>query len=109
WQAASLPFNIQPSVPKAMRDAVELVRATPPEGMDQAAVDRLIDTLDADYGVRIQRMIRAAMDSAASPRLQAAAVAKTVNDLGLEPAPAPKPLPVITADDIHLICWMAIS
>jgi len=109
WQAASLPFNIQPSVPKAMRDAVELVRHAPPEGMDQTSIDRLIDTLEADYGVRIQRVIRAAMDSTLSPKLQAAAVAKTVADLGLEPAPAPKPLPVITADDIHLICWMAIS
>ena len=109
WQEASLPFNIQPSVPKAMRDAVEIVRKSAPEGMDQAAIDRLIDTLEADYGVRIQRVIRAAIDSVGTPKLQSTAIAKAVTELGLEPAPAPKPLPVITADDIHLTCWMAVS
>jgi hypothetical protein len=30
------------------------------------------------------------------------------SELGLRPAPPPEPLPSITGDDIHLICWIAI-
>ncbi|MSO38569.1 MAG: helicase [Acidimicrobiia bacterium] len=109
WSFATHPANIQPSVPKAMRDAAEIVRSHPPEGLGQVEIDRLLDALEADYGVRTQRVIRSAIDSSTSPKVQGSAIAKAALSLGLEPAPAAKPLPVITPEDIHLICWMAIS
>jgi hypothetical protein len=31
------------------------------------------------------------------------------NELGLEPSPPPEPLPDITEDDVHLVCWPAIG
>jgi hypothetical protein len=36
------------------------------------------------------------------------ALARTVVELGLEPSPPPEPLPEITADDVHVVCWLAI-
>lgn len=37
------------------------------------------------------------------------AVLLEVERLGLEPFQAQQPLPPITRDDVHLICWMAIE
>lgn len=36
------------------------------------------------------------------------AIAAYARDLGLEPSPPPEPLPEITEDDVHLVCWLAI-
>jgi hypothetical protein len=108
WTLATDPANLQPSVPKTMRDAAQLIRDYPPAGLTQDEVDRLVDTLEAPYGNRIQRVIRAAMRSSDDPRQAAVAVAQAVEEQGLEPAPPVEPLPVIIADDIHLVCWQAI-
>jgi hypothetical protein len=43
------------------------------------------------------------------PIAKAATIAQLAADLGLEPAIAPEPLPIITDDDIHLVCWLAIT
>jgi len=53
-------------------------------------------------------MFREAMRSEEDPARQAAAVARLAQELGLEPAPQPDPLPLIELDDVHLVCWMAI-
>ena len=49
------------------------------------------------------------MRSADDPVEQADAVAAKVEELGLEPSPAPEPLPPITEEDVHLVCWIAID
>jgi hypothetical protein len=36
-------------------------------------------------------------------------LARTATELGLEPSAPPEPLPEITADDLHLVCWLAIG
>ncbi len=35
-------------------------------------------------------------------------IAAYAKDLGLQPSPPPEPLPEITEDDVHLVCWLAI-
>jgi hypothetical protein len=36
-------------------------------------------------------------------------IAEEAARLGLEPSPPPEALPVIDGDDIHLVCWQAIT
>ena len=50
WQFATDPRNLQPVVPKTMRDAAAVVREHPPAGYPQAVVDGLVDALEAPYG-----------------------------------------------------------
>jgi hypothetical protein len=76
--------------------------------MTQEEVDRLIDSVEAPWGIRYERQIREAMESAAGASASAA-IAETVRSLGLEPFKAPDPLPPIEEQDIRLICWMAVS
>lgn len=109
WEKATDPFNLQPAVPKAMRDAAELLRSYPPGDLPLDELERLIDAVEAPYGVRIERAIREAMRSSADPVQQAVAVAETAKALGLSPSPAPEPLPIIEIEDVHLVCWLAIA
>jgi len=109
WQKATDPVNLQPKVPKTMRDAAALLKKHPPTDIVQTEVDRLIEAIEAPYGTRIQKMIREAMRSSDDPARQSVAVAELAKELGLEPAPPPDPLPVIEIDDVHLVCWLAIT
>ena len=108
WMWATDPRNLQPEVPKVMRDAAELVRINPPPGMEQASVDRLYDTLNAPYAERVRKQVRAALnDPNASAKV--AALIDIVERLALRPPSEPKPLPLIEDTDINLVCWMAIA
>lgn len=107
WMYATDPRNLQPEIPKVMRDAAELVRTHPPAGVDQGAIDRLYDTLHSPYAERVRSQIREALrEETAAARV--AGILDVVQRLSLTPAIPPKPLPLIEEDDIHLVCWMAI-
>ncbi len=108
WNRAADPANLTPPVPAAMNRAAELVRNNRPPEMTVEEADRLVDALQAPYPERIVRSIRHAMGSTADPVEQVRAIATYARDLGLEPSPPPEPLPEITDDDVHLVCWLAI-
>jgi hypothetical protein len=105
---ATDPRNLQPEVPKVMRDAAELVRTNPPPAIDQAAVDRLYDTLNAPYAERVRKQVRAVLNAPSPAAEKVAALVEVVERLALTPPPEPKPLPLIDEADINLVCWMAI-
>jgi hypothetical protein len=107
WMWATDPRNLQPEVPKVMRDAAELVRTNPPGGMDQADVDRLYDTLNAPYAERVRKQVRTALTDAEATTDKVAALLEVVERLALTPPPSPKPLPLIEDSDINLVCWIA--
>jgi superfamily II DNA or RNA helicase len=108
WNYSADPANLTPPVPAAMQRAVELVRAHKPATMTVEDADRLVEALEAPYPERIVRTIRAALAGDGSGAEQVEILARTVTDLGLEPSPPPEPLPEITEDDVHLLCWLAI-
>ena len=108
WMFATDPANLQPRVRPALRAAANHLRKFPPPGMIQEKVDELVESVEAPWGVRYEKQIREAMESA--PGTEASrAIAETVRRLGLEPFKAPEPLPPIEEQDIRLICWMAVD
>lgn len=108
WQHATDIRNFQPEIPKVMRDAAELVRTHPPEGMEQAEVDALYHTLNAPYSERVRKPVRDIMRSELPPAEKAAQLADVVERLALTQPDPPQPLPTITSDEVYLICWMAL-
>ena len=50
-----------------------------------------------------------ALRSRSTPAEQAEEVLRVVEQQGLQPQPVPQPLPPVTADDVHLVCWQALS
>ena len=109
WNWHADKANLEPKVPKVLARAAEIVRSSPPPGVNQEAVDRAVDTLQAPYPERILRTFRAALGGTDDPAAQADHVLRIIADLGLQPYEAPEPLPEVTDDDVHLICWLALT
>ena len=109
WNFLSDKANLEPRVPKALRRAAEVLRAHPPSGITQEKIDRAVDTLGAPYPERTLRAFRAALASSGQPVRQAQHILDTIDSLGLQPYIAPQPLPEIAPDDVHLMCWLALT
>lgn len=108
WNYHADPANIQPSIAPVLQRAANVVSSHPPKGLSRQDADRAMNALQAPYPERIIRTIRAALRSSEEPPEQAEAVLAVIAELGLEPYEAPEPLPEITLDDVHLICWQAL-
>ncbi|MDE0654326.1 MAG: C-terminal helicase domain-containing protein, partial [bacterium] len=108
WNFLADKANLEPRVPPALRRAAEILRSHPPEGLTQDEIDGTIDAICAPYPERIIRTFRAAM-ATDDPAGQADNVLSVVRSLGLEPYTPPQPLPEITSDDVHLVCWLALT
>ncbi len=108
WTYQTDPANLAPSIPRVMRDAVAHVDEH--GGFLGEAQDNLAARLKAPYPNRVQRQIRDILTGrdATDPR-KVEALYEIVNRLGLTPPPSVQPLPPISADDIHLVCWTAIT
>jgi hypothetical protein len=108
WMFATDPANIVQPVPRVMREAADLVRE---KGSFLAErQDDLIERLEAPYAPRVQRSVRyILLQTEDSHRARIEQLLSVADQLGLIRQPTPEPLPPITLDDIHLICWTAIA
>jgi len=77
--------------------------------MTRTAADELVARLNGNYNQRTQAAFRGVMRSDASDQSRADRVAGLADEFGLQPAPPPQPLPAIHLDDVHLVCWLAVS
>ena len=107
WEFHTDPANLQPQLSKPVREAAELLRTNPPKGVPQAEVERALDVLSGKYDHRVDAALRDAMQ-ADTVGEQVAAVLQVIDDYGLEPPDEIEPYPLIEADDIHLVTWMAL-
>lgn len=108
WEERTDPRNLQPVVPRSLREAARILRENPPVEWSKGQIEHALDALEQPLGNRIQARVREAMRSSESPPVQAGRIMEVVEEQGLEPSPEPRPLPVIAQDDIHLVCWMAL-
>ena len=110
WMFSTDPANLQPRIRPFFRQATEHLRDHPPPTVSQAELDVIIESLEAPWGVRIERAIREVFDIGADDPIDASAtLVDKVKELGLQPFVQPEPLPVIDEDEIALICWMAVD
>ncbi len=109
WNHYADKANLEPRIPKVLRDAAEVVRNHSPQDLGQDRIDEAVNKLSAPYTQRTQRAIRAALKSDDEPAEQARQVLQVIDELGLQPYQAPRPLPEITKQDVHLVCWLAIA
>ena len=109
WNFLADKANLEPRVPAALAKASEILRCHPPAGLAQDQLDRAIDSLSSPHPERTVRTFRAAMASTENPTEQADKILGAIKALGLEPHVPPAALPEITPDDIHLVCWLALT
>lgn len=112
WQRATDPRNLQPEIPKAMREAATFLREHPPPNVEQQELDEYLDAIEAPVRRTVQREFRAIV-RAGREEAEATDVARKLieksDELGLEPTEPVEALPPISDADIHLVCWMAIA
>ncbi|MFJ4599630.1 hypothetical protein [Streptomyces griseoluteus] len=106
WMFNADPANLTPQIPRVMRDAAEFVRADGSHLGDRQ--DDLVERLEAPYSPRIQRTVRDVLSQDVRGRDKVNRLLALADHLGLVKQPSPEPLPEITSDDIHLVCWTAI-
>lgn len=106
WNYLTDPANLRPVIPKAMRDAVAVVRA---HGAHLERADRLVEMLEAPHSPRIQRLARAVVDDVeASGREKVDALDDLARRMNLQPYIEPEPREPITEDDVHVVVWTAV-
>ena len=108
WTAATDPRTSPARSPEGDARRANIVTASQPSGMSRQEADELVAALLAPYPPRIQAVFRQSAHRRADQR-KADRIAEEAARLGLEPSPPPEPLPLIAEDDIHLVCWQAIT
>ena len=109
WNYLADKANLEPRIPPALARASEILRTHSPTELTQDQVDRAMDSLAAPYPERTVRTIRAAMSASDDPAEQAREIIRVIKALGLEPYVPPEPLPEITKEDVHAVCWLALT
>jgi len=110
WQKASDPANLQPDIRPLFRAAAAHVRKHRPAAMPLDEADRIVTALEAPWGMRTEKALRAVFTpDTADGEKSSAAIAEVVKSLGLQPWKAPEPLPPIDLEDIALVVWMAVE
>ena len=110
WTFETDPANLQPKVRRLSRDVADFLRTYPPSDVDTQRLHRVLDAVEAPWSLREEKQLRAAWDREFPSRSDKARfLIDEVERIGVEPHHAPEPLPPIEGDDIHLVCWMAVS
>jgi hypothetical protein len=77
--------------------------------MTREEIDRLVETLEAPRGQRIERELRRIFTPDTAQGAETTRViAKKVPEQGLQPRKAPEPLPVIDLEEVELVVWMGL-
>jgi hypothetical protein len=110
WLYATDPMNLQPRVRPLFQEAAAHLRQYPPPALTQDELIDAIESLEAPWGIRIEKQLRAVFQvETTDPVSVSRALVEKIDELGLEPYVAPEPLPLIDRDEIQLICWMAVD
>lgn len=107
WDRLTDPNNLVPDVPKAFRDAGDLVRRRGAFlGSDEQRT--LLAKLRSVPAARVTRAVRAALANGSTDEDRIQQVLAEVEAAGLQIPAKPKPLPEVSIDQVRLVVWMAV-
>ncbi len=110
WNYYADKANVESKIERPLREAAEMLRKYPPCRTDQETLNKAIDSIQAPLSERHVKQFRKIIrDCKDNPQICAENILKEIEHIGLKPYEPPPPNPVITKDDIHLICWLSID
>jgi len=110
WMYETDPANLQPAVRRLNREVAAFLRDNPPAEVEQDRLYRCLDAVEAPWSRREENQLRAVWTQEfESTGNKATALVEEIERIGAEPFHPPDPLPPISAEEIHLICWLAIQ
>jgi HKD family nuclease len=108
WSYLTDPINLKPDSPKAFRDATQLVIQSG-QFLTQEIQKELLGKLNAVPSKKVERAVRSALSLSGSEQEIILAVKEEVEAAGLQKPEPPKPLDVVTQNQVRLVCWMAVK
>ena len=108
WKNISDGRTLLPDVPKALRDAAELVYEHG-QHLGTKSQQDLLARLNTIPPARTQRAVRQLMNTDQQPSTKVLALQKLIEEEGVQRAEAPPSLPDVDPDEIRLVTWMAVS
>jgi len=110
WNFETDPVNLQPTVRLLNREVADFLRENPPPDVEQARLQRCLDAVEAPWSRREENQLRMIWKREFdNPQDRSKLLVEEIERIGAEPFLAREPLPPIEAEDIHLICWLAIQ
>jgi len=110
WTVATDPANLQPRIRPLFREVANYLRKYPPVGVSQDELGRILDAVEAPWGLRIERQLRQVFDREADDKWAVSQqLVDKVVELGLQPFVPPEPLPEIEEEEVQLVCWMIVG
>jgi hypothetical protein len=108
WEFATDTKNLDPKIPAVMQRAIALIEDHYEGLLTVEEADALIERLRTPYPERLLRPVRKLL-AEGSLAEQISALGELADQLGFTPSARPQPLPPVNEEDIHLICWVAIT
>lgn len=108
WSYLTDPINLKPDSPKAFRDATQLVIQSG-QFLTQDIQKELLGKLNAVPSKKVERAVRSALSLSGTEQERILAVKEEVEAAGLQKPEPPKPLDVVTQNQVRLVCWMAVK
>ena len=110
WQRAADPRNLQPDIRPLFKAAAAHVRKHMPVDMTREDADRIVEALEAPWGLRVEKALRSVFTpETAEGEKTTRRIGEQVKLLGLQPWKAPEPLPPIDEDEVVLVVWMVVD
>ena len=108
WSFLTDPINLKPDSPKSFRDASALVFQS---GEFLSADDRreLVGKLNAVPSKKVERAVRLALSSQGSDQERILAVKVEIEAAGIQKPEPPKPLEIVSENQVRLVTWMAVK
>ena len=104
------PANLQPKVRKLNRELADYLSDTLVDGIEEAKLERTIDTLLSPWPRRQEWKLREVWTAEhESERAKVQALIECVQDTGIEPVDHPERYQNIDKDEVRLVCWLRIE
>lgn len=110
WQYRTDPRNVQPDIPRILREVGTHLEEHWPSDETQDLLETTKESVQQPLTRRETREFRAIYDDDTYGAIEKSRkFIEKVEELGLEPFEAPGALPQIDENEVKLICWMVIS
>lgn len=108
WMRLVDPANLQPDLPKAFRDAAELLHRHGAKAIGTDDLERLIPRFQTVPTVRVEREVRAILSAEEPDAAKVRRLQDFARQAGLKRPEPVKPLPEVAEEEVHLVAWMAV-
>jgi len=108
WEKLTDPHNLEPDVPKAFREAADLVLQSG-SFLGVEAQTELRLRLGSVPIPKVNRAVRAALNEGKTDEQRITFVKTVLDDAGIQIPPPPEPMPPVNIEEVRLVAWMAVK